>query len=103
MHATLALRGADRARTVGFIGLGAMGSHMVSQAVVPYLLLCLNIRVKKFYNLVTKSSPRTQFAVFDVNDDTVTATIQRHKTHNPNVKVLRCSCKNEGTRDGVMY
>ncbi|KIW04923.1 3-hydroxyisobutyrate dehydrogenase [Verruconis gallopava] len=66
----------DRASTIGFIGLGAMGNHM-------------------FNNLVKSSmrnrGPFKSFAIFDVNEKVMVDVIQRHKTENPMAHILKCS------------
>ncbi|KAJ9605614.1 hypothetical protein H2200_010271 [Cladophialophora chaetospira] len=61
----------ERTSTVGFIGLGAMGNHMLN-------------------NLVSRSQFKS-FAIFDVNENAMNNEIQRHKTAHPLTQILKCS------------
>ncbi|KPI39369.1 3-hydroxyisobutyrate dehydrogenase, mitochondrial [Cyphellophora attinorum] len=61
----------ERTSTIGFIGLGAMGNHMLN-------------------NLICRS-PFKRFAVFDINDATVNGVIARHKSENPSAQILKCA------------
>ncbi|KAJ9626681.1 hypothetical protein H2204_009951 [Knufia peltigerae] len=72
MRPTLVLRDLNRAGTIGFIGLGAMGNHMLN-------------------NLVKKSTSKRKFALFDVNEDAMDSVIQRHKTEHAAVSISRCA------------
>ncbi|KAI7570308.1 hypothetical protein KC346_g20485, partial [Hortaea werneckii] len=67
---------ADRANTVGFIGLGAMGHHMLN-------------------NLITRTKDsgkaKFNFAVFDVNGEAMDRIEKRHQSENPEIKVIKCS------------
>ncbi|GAB1730509.1 hypothetical protein NU195Hw_g5993t1 [Hortaea werneckii] len=67
---------ADRANTVGFIGLGAMGHHMLN-------------------NLITRTKDagkaKFNFALFDVNSEAMDRIEKRHQSENPETKVIKCS------------
>ncbi|KAH7024349.1 3-hydroxyisobutyrate dehydrogenase [Microdochium trichocladiopsis] len=67
----------DRANTIGFIGLGAMGNHML-------------------HNLVTRYTPprdggQTAYALFDVNEAAVDSVIKHHSIETPEVPLVKCS------------
>ncbi|CEJ61030.1 Putative 3-hydroxyisobutyrate dehydrogenase, mitochondrial [Penicillium brasilianum] len=67
----------NRANTIGFIGLGAMGNHML-------------------YNLVKRYTPprdggQTAFALCDVNDAAVDSIIKLHSSERPSVPFIKCS------------
>ncbi|QKX57821.1 uncharacterized protein TRUGW13939_04941 [Talaromyces rugulosus] len=72
MRITSVLFNAARYNTIGFIGLGAMGNHMVN-------------------NLISKAGQSggipKNFVVCDVNPDTVSRIIARHAAANPDIKV----------------
>ncbi|OQD78781.1 hypothetical protein PENANT_c081G02292 [Penicillium antarcticum] len=66
----------DRANTIGFIGLGAMGNHLL-------------------HNIVERYTPpgdggQTAFALCDVNDAAVDSVIKRHSLESPNVPFIKC-------------
>ncbi|KAI7551444.1 hypothetical protein KC331_g2551 [Hortaea werneckii] len=67
---------ADRGNTVGFIGLGAMGHHMLN-------------------NLITRTmdsgKAKFNFAVFDVNSEAMDNVEKRHQSENPETKLIKCS------------
>ncbi|KAJ5414088.1 3-hydroxyisobutyrate dehydrogenase [Penicillium cosmopolitanum] len=66
----------DRANTIGFIGLGAMGNHM------------LHNLVKRYTS--PGDSSQTAFALCDVNDAAVDSVIKRHSLESPNVPFIKC-------------
>ena len=88
----------DRAETVGFIGLGAMGNHMVlaSTKILPDIGTdaIFSIQLNNLINRTIESGkPRYNFAVFDVNDESMDRVIEHHRSKNPETKLIRCSCK----------
>ncbi|RGP81366.1 3-hydroxyisobutyrate dehydrogenase [Fusarium longipes] len=65
----------DRANTIGFIGLGAMGNHMLN-------------------NLITRYQPKGNkvgYALCDVNQSAVDSIIERHGTENPDTPLVSCA------------
>lgn len=87
----------DRANTVGFIGLGAMGNHMVlaSTKILPDTDTDA-IFTMKINNLISRTiesgKPRYNFAVFDVNGESMDRVIEHHRFKNGETKLMKCSC-----------
>lgn len=83
---------------MGFIGLGAMGNHMVlaSTDTVPDIDTD-SMFVNQLNNLINRTlesgKPKYNFAVFDVNDETMDRVIKIHHSRNPETKLIKCSCK----------
>ncbi|QPC72018.1 hypothetical protein HYE68_002770 [Fusarium pseudograminearum] len=68
----------DRGNTVGFIGLGAMGNHMLN-------------------NLISRYKQPSQgnsvsFALCDTNQEAIEQVIKRHNVEHPHVPLISCSC-----------
>lgn len=89
----------DRTNTVGFIGLGAMGNHMVLAPTGNVQEVeVTNPLVAQLNNLINRTLTETgkakyNFAVFDVNDETMDRVIKHHQSKNPETKLIKCSCK----------
>ncbi|CAI6236976.1 unnamed protein product [Periconia digitata] len=66
----------DRANTVGFIGLGAMGHHMLNNLIARYK---------------QPGGGEVGFALCDVNQAAVENIMERHATQNPNVPLTSCA------------
>lgn len=91
---------ANRANTIGFIGLGAMGNHMVCQLQIssyqskptnkPSLLQLSNL-ISRY--APSRSGQEVSFALCDVNEATVDSIIKHHGSENPNVPLIKCICK----------
>ncbi|KAK8093151.1 uncharacterized protein PG998_014552 [Apiospora kogelbergensis] len=64
----------DRANTIGFIGLGAMGNHMLNNLISRY-----------------KQSGEVGFALCDVDQAAMKSVIQRQGAEHPNVPLVSCS------------
>ncbi|KAF0646003.1 hypothetical protein FPSE5266_08165 [Fusarium pseudograminearum] len=67
----------DRGNTVGFIGLGAMGNHMLN-------------------NLISRYKQPSQgnsvsFALCDTNQEAIEQVIKRHNVEHPHVPLISCS------------
>ncbi|XEV04632.1 hypothetical protein FSHL1_009919 [Fusarium sambucinum] len=67
----------ERSNTIGFIGLGAMGNHMLNNLISRY----------------TKSDGEKEigFALCDVNQAAVDNIMKRHGSEHPNVPLVSCS------------
>ncbi|KAJ5661377.1 3-hydroxyisobutyrate dehydrogenase [Penicillium longicatenatum] len=78
----------DRANTIGFIGLGAMGNHML-------------------HNLVKRYTPpgdggQTTFALCDVDEAAVDGVIERHSLESPNIPFIKCPSPYEVAKQASM-
>ncbi|CAF3652165.1 unnamed protein product [Fusarium graminearum] len=67
----------DRGNTVGFIGLGAMGNHM------------LNNLISRYKQPSQGSS--VSFALCDTNQEAIEQVIKRHNVEHPQVPLISCS------------
>ncbi|KAK1993399.1 3-hydroxyisobutyrate dehydrogenase [Colletotrichum falcatum] len=67
----------DRTNTIGFIGLGAMGNHMLHNLVARYT--------------PPRDSVQTAFALCDVNEAVVDGIIKRYSVEGPQVPLIKCS------------
>jgi hypothetical protein len=90
----------DRANTISFISLSAMGNHMVrNPSVEQESSICRVLTdFAQLNNLITRyrqpgSGNELGFALCDVNQATVDSVIKRHGTERPNVTLVSCSCK----------
>ncbi|KAF5548288.1 3-hydroxyisobutyrate dehydrogenase [Fusarium mexicanum] len=67
----------DRSNTIGFIGLGAMGGHMITNLISRYQS--------------PASGKQVGFALCDVNQAAVDTIIKRQNAEHPNVPLISCS------------
>ncbi|KAF5969596.1 3-hydroxyisobutyrate dehydrogenase [Fusarium coicis] len=67
----------DRSNTIGFIGLGAMGGHMISNLISRYRS--------------PSSGNKVGFALCDVNQAAVDTIIKRQNAEHPDVPLISCS------------
>ncbi|CAH0055565.1 unnamed protein product [Clonostachys solani] len=67
----------DRSNTIGFVGLGAMGNHMLSNLISRYTR--------------PDGGKEVAFALCDVNQAAVDNVIKRHRSKHPNVPLISCS------------
>ena len=76
MHSSLRLLASTRAHTIGFIGVGRMGGHMLNN------LICRGLQRAE------PGGPATRYIVCDPDDRCVKSVVERQQRENKDVEVV---------------
>lgn len=76
MHSSLRLLASTRAHTIGFIGVGRMGGHMLNNLIVRGL------------QRAEPGGPATRYVVCDPDDRCVKSVVERQQRENKDVEVV---------------